>query len=130
MSQIQSWLVVRSPSFTTTFGRVNGLTYEASWFAHQMVMIYLPLWIAASYSKTSAFKFRVFHISVENILLVFGLGAFFLSSPRIGLVSFLLDDNLPLHKIEFVNPPQNCGTHLELEICPQTWILQAPQVLD
>jgi len=90
MSQIQSWLVVRSPSFTTTFGRVNGLTYEASWFAHQMVMIYLPLWIAASYRKTSAFRFKFFHISAENILLVFGLGAFFLSSPRIGLVSLLL----------------------------------------
>jgi hypothetical protein len=55
-----------------------------------MVMLYLPLWMAASYHKTSAFKFRVFHISAENVLLVLGFGAFFLSSPRIGLVSFLL----------------------------------------
>jgi hypothetical protein len=90
MIQIQSWIVVKSPSFSATFGRVNGLTYEASWFAHQMVIIYLPLWIAASYNKTSAFKFRILQISAENILLVFGLGAFFLSSPRIGLVSLLL----------------------------------------
>jgi len=90
LTQIQSWLVVRSVAFAPRYGRVNGLTYEASWFAHQMVMIYLPIWIAASYHKTSAFKLRVFHISVENVLLVFGLAAFFLSSPRIGLVSFFL----------------------------------------
>jgi hypothetical protein len=90
MQQIQSWFVVQSPAFSAKYGRVNGLTYEASWFAHQMVLVYLPIWIAASYHKTSAFKFRLFHISIENILLIFGLGAFFLSSPRIGLVSLLL----------------------------------------
>jgi hypothetical protein len=90
LNQIQSWLVVRSVAFSPRFGRVNGLTYEASWFAHQMVMIYLPIWIAASYHRTSAFTFRVFCVSLENLLLVLGLGAFFLTSPRIGLVSFLL----------------------------------------
>jgi hypothetical protein len=90
LNQIQSWLVVKSVAFDPRFGRVSGLTYEASWFDHQMVMIYLPIWIAASYHKTSAFKLRVFHISVENVLLVFGLAAFFLSSPRIGLISLFL----------------------------------------
>lgn len=90
MDQIQSWFVVQSPAFSARYGRVNGLAYEASWFAHQMVLIYLPLWLAASYHKTSAFKFRILHISTENILLVFGMGGFFLSSPRIGLISFFL----------------------------------------
>ncbi len=90
MNQIQSWLSLRSPQYSPRYGRVNGLTYEASWFAHQMVMIYLPIWIAATYHKTSAFNFRLFRISAENVLLVFGLGAFFLSSPRVGLLSFLL----------------------------------------
>jgi hypothetical protein len=90
LSQIQSWLVVRSPAFSAKYGRVNGLSYEASWFAHQMVIIYLPIWIAASYHKTSAFRFRLLGISTENILLVLGMGAFFLTSPRIALVSFLL----------------------------------------
>jgi hypothetical protein len=90
MNQIQSWLSLRSPQYSPRYGRVNGLTYEASWFAHQMVMIYLPIWIAATYHKTSAFNFRLFRISAENVLLVFGLGVFFLSSPRIGLLSFLL----------------------------------------
>lgn len=90
MNLIQSWFAVRSPAYSPRYGRVNGLTYEASWFAHQMVVLYLPLWMAASYHKTSAFSFRIFHISAENILLLLSIGAFFLSSPRIGLVSFLL----------------------------------------
>jgi O-Antigen ligase len=90
LTQIQSWLVVRSPSFYPKAGRVVGLAYEASWFAHEMVIVYLPIWIAASYHRTSAFRFRIFNISIENILVVLGLGAFFLSSPRIGLVSLLL----------------------------------------
>ena len=90
LNQIQSWLVVKTVAFDPRYGRVSGLTYEASWFDHQMVMIYLPIWFAASFHKTSAFKLRVFHISVENVLLVFGLATFFLSSPRIGLVSLFL----------------------------------------
>ena len=90
LEQIQSWFVVPSPAFSVRDGRVNGLTYEASWFAHQMVVIYLPIWFAASFRRTSAFKFRLLHFSVENYLLIFGLIAFILSSPRIGLISFFL----------------------------------------
>ncbi len=90
VERIQSLLVEHSPSFYSLSGRVSGLTYEASWFAHQMVIIYLPLWIAATYHKTSAFSIRIFRISIENFLLVFGIVAFFLSSPRIGLLSLLL----------------------------------------
>jgi hypothetical protein len=90
VTQIESWLVVHSPSFYPNSGRVSGLTYEASWFAHQMVIVYLPIWIAATYHRTSAFKLRVFNFSLENLLLVLGLVAFFLSSPRIGLLSFIL----------------------------------------
>jgi hypothetical protein len=90
VNQIESWLVIHSPSFYPNTGRVSGMTYEASWFAHQMVIVYLPIWIAATYQRTSAFSFRVSRLSLENILVVLGLVAFFLSSPRIGLVSLLL----------------------------------------
>ena len=69
LDQIQSWFVVQSPAFTARFGRVNGLTYEASWFAHQMVLVYLPVWMAASYHKSSAFRLRFLHLSLENILI-------------------------------------------------------------
>ncbi|OGN93097.1 MAG: hypothetical protein A2Y88_05995 [Chloroflexi bacterium RBG_13_48_10] len=130
MDLIQSWLAVLSPQYSPRYGRVNGLTYEASWFAHQMVMLYLPLWLAASYHKTSAFALRVFHISVENILLVFGLAAFFLSSPRIGLVSLLLMVfylflrlNLSIHHkiVEFVTSRQFIVQH-GLSQARRTWI--------
>ncbi len=90
VEHIESWLVIHSPSFYPNTGRVSGMTYEASWFAHQMVIVYLPIWIAATYHRTSAFSFRIFRLSLENILLVVGLGAFMLSSPRIGLLSLFL----------------------------------------
>ncbi len=90
VEHIESWLVIHSPSFYPNTGRVSGMTYEASWFAHQMVIVYLPLWIAATYHRTSAFSFRLFRVSLENILLVVGLVAFLLSSPRIGLLSLFL----------------------------------------
>ena len=87
---IQDFFVVQSPQLTLWNQRVNGLTYEASWFAHQMVMLYLPLWFAATFQGTSAFKFRLWRISVENLLLVVGTLCFFLTNPRVGLLSFLL----------------------------------------
>lgn len=90
LEQIQSWFVVLSPAFSARDGRINGLTYEPSWFAHQLLLIYLPIWIAATYHKSSAFKIRLWRFSLENILLVLGVVAFFLSSPRIGLISFFL----------------------------------------
>jgi hypothetical protein len=48
------------------------------------------LWFAASFLGTSAFKFRLWRISAENLLLVTGVLCFFLTSPRVGLLSFLL----------------------------------------
>lgn len=87
---VQNWLVVRSPYFSGGGQRALGLAYEPSWLAHQMVILYLPLWIAATYQKTSSFSFRIFRISLENILLVLGFLIFYLSSPRIGLISLLL----------------------------------------
>ncbi|TLN00454.1 hypothetical protein FDZ74_16595, partial [bacterium] len=36
-----------SSSRTLFVGRINGLTFEPSWLAHQLNMFYLPLWLAA-----------------------------------------------------------------------------------
>jgi hypothetical protein len=87
---VQDFFVIPSPNLTLWNQRVNGFTYEASWFAHQMVMLYLPLWFAATFQGTSAYKYRLWRISVENILLVVGILSFFLTSPRVGLLSFVL----------------------------------------
>jgi hypothetical protein len=89
MLNIQKLLVEQSPSLIVGNTRVTGLTYEPSWFAHQMVMLYLPLWLAATYERKSAFNFRLLRISVENILLVVGLIEFYLCSPRIALIAFI-----------------------------------------
>ncbi|HNT23072.1 MAG TPA: O-antigen ligase family protein [Anaerolineales bacterium] len=91
MERIQEFLVVQVPHAAERGGqRISGLTYEPSWFAHQLVILYLPLWLAATYQRTSAFRFRVLRLSLENLLLVPGIIFFFLASPRIGLISFML----------------------------------------
>ena len=90
MVLIQDWLEVRSPVFSLGARRVIGLTYEPAWFAHQLVLFYLPLWIASTYERKSVFKFRFVGLSLENILLVIAFCEFILSSPRISLLSFFL----------------------------------------
>jgi hypothetical protein len=90
IERIQEFLVLQVPHFAERGQRVSGLTYEASWFAHQLVVLYLPLWLAATYERTSAFRFRIFRLSLENLLLLPAVVLFFLASPRVGLLSFLL----------------------------------------
>jgi hypothetical protein len=87
---IQDWLAVRSPVFSLGARRVIGLTYEPAWFAHMLVLFYIPLWMAASFERKSVFHFRLLGFSIENILLAIGFCVFFLSSPRVSLLSFLL----------------------------------------
>jgi hypothetical protein len=81
-------LLVTQSSIEGT-GRIAGLTWEASWFAHQLNMLYLPLWLAASYQRTTVFP-RIWKISLENIFLVAGLVAFFFTSPRIGAAACMM----------------------------------------
>jgi len=83
------WLTKRTPYFFYV-NRVSGYAYEPSWFGHQMILLYLPLWLAASVAKVSTFRFRIFNLSLENILLILGSIEFFLSAPRISLVGVLL----------------------------------------
>jgi hypothetical protein len=93
---IQKYLVIKPEYFFFRGNRTSGLAYEASWFAHQLVMLYIPLWLAATILNKSAFKFRILRIknfqgfTLENILLPIGLFEFLLSSPRIALISLLL----------------------------------------
>jgi hypothetical protein len=90
MVRVQDWLVVRSPVFSLGMRRVIGLTYEPAWYAHLLVLFYLPLWFAASYERKSVFRFHFLGLSIENILLVVGLGEFFMCSPRVSLLSILV----------------------------------------
>ena len=78
-----------SSSYLLYTGRVTGFAYEPSWLSHQLNMLYLPYWIAATLTNSSAHRFRIWKISVENILLVGGLAALILSVSRIGWLTFL-----------------------------------------
>ncbi len=89
LEKIRMWLVIQYYAVREG-NRVASLAYEPSWFAHQMNMLYLPLWLASSYLKKSVFKLRIFHLTLENILLAIGLVEFLLSRPRIGLAALLL----------------------------------------
>jgi O-Antigen ligase len=69
--------------------RVTAFAFEPSWLAHQMNLIYLPFWLGATISGTSASRFRLWKISLENILLLLGMGVVFLAS-RVGTLALLL----------------------------------------
>lgn len=78
-----------SASHTLFIDRVNGLAFEPSWLAHQLNMFYIPIWLGLSIKKISVHKFRLFKISIENILLAISLIVLFLSFSRIGWLAFL-----------------------------------------
>jgi hypothetical protein len=68
--------------------RMTGFAFEPSWFAQQLNLLYIPLWLAATITRFSAFRFRIWKVSLENIFLGIGTILLFLSS-RIGTLSFL-----------------------------------------
>jgi O-antigen ligase len=70
--------------------RTTGFASEPSWLAHQLNLVYLPLWLAATIKKTSVYKTRIWFLSIENILLGFGLVVLFLTFSRGGLGAFML----------------------------------------
>ncbi|MFA5874864.1 MAG: hypothetical protein WC832_12975, partial [Anaerolineales bacterium] len=68
--------------------RMTGFAFEPSWLAQQLNLLYLPFWLAATITGLSAFRFRIWKISLENIFLGIGIVVLFLSS-RVGTLSFL-----------------------------------------
>ena len=70
--------------------RVNGLALEPSWFAHQLNMVYLPVWLSATIKGVSAHKKKLWFLSFENVLLLGGISALLLTLSRVGLLGFVL----------------------------------------
>lgn len=95
-TQFSSWYIWFEETFITPrpfsreLQRLYGMAFEPSWFTHQLVMLYIPIWVAASFQKISAFKMRVFRLSLENILLAISLLLFMLAKPRVSLLAGLL----------------------------------------
>ena len=71
--------------------RVTGLSLEPSWYAHQLNMLYLPFWFAATMNRYSAHRSRILRrITWENVLLAGGIVTLLLTRSRVGYVAFLL----------------------------------------
>jgi hypothetical protein len=86
MVELQDWVSLRKLYKT----RVTGFAFEPSWLAHQLNLIYIPLWLGATLTKFSSFKFRVFRISLETFLLAGAVLSLVLSLSRVGLLAFLV----------------------------------------
>ena len=70
-------------------GRVTGLAYEPSWFAHQLNLLYFPLWLGSLAVGFTAFPRKAFGIPLELILVIGGAAGLVMSTSRVGLVGFL-----------------------------------------
>ena len=70
--------------------RVTGFAYEPSWLGDQLVILYLPLWLASALGRSSVFTKPRGFLSVELVLLGWGTGILLLTRSRISLLSILL----------------------------------------
>ena len=69
--------------------RISGFAFEPSWLAHQLNILYLPVWLGFSVKGYSVFKARLFkRFTVENLFLLAGIVMLFLSFSRIGWITF------------------------------------------
>lgn len=84
--QMFQHLVSKRDLFPT---RVTSFAFEPSWLAHMLNLTYLPFWLGATISRTSAHRFRLWKISLENILLLLGAVVVFLAS-RVGTLALLV----------------------------------------
>lgn len=86
---VEETLVTPRP-FSRYLQRLYGMAFEPSWFTHQLVMLYFPIWISATFQRISVFKFRLLRLTAENILLMVNLAFFLLAKPRVSLLALLL----------------------------------------
>jgi len=70
--------------------RVTGMAYEPSWLGNQLVLLYLPLWLASVLRAYSVFPRLGRFLTAELALLFWGFGIFLLVQSRIGLISILV----------------------------------------
>ncbi len=93
MGTYPSWIWDLQGHFSTSLllfpKRVAGFAFEPSWMAHQLNMLYLPYWLAAAVNRYSAHRFHLWKIHLEDVLLLGGLAALFLTVSRVGWLAFL-----------------------------------------
>jgi len=71
--------------------RASGLAYEPSWLAHELNMVYIPVWFGLSLSGQSVFNKKLFNkIQVEKILFLMAVITLFISFSRIGWITMII----------------------------------------
>lgn len=70
--------------------RASAVAFEPSWLAHQLNMLYLPWWLAASLRGESAHRWRWGFLTAERLLLLGGLASLVVSVSRVGLLALVL----------------------------------------
>lgn len=69
--------------------RITAFALEPSWLGQQLNLLFIPFWVAATINRWSAFRFRLWIFTLENVLLVCGIFSLFFAS-RVGTLSLLL----------------------------------------
>ena len=86
---------MREIQFTLSVGslyrqRFVGFALEPSWLAHQLNLLYLPWWLAASVSGYSVHQQKFRWLTFERLLCILGIITLYLTLSRVGLVAFIL----------------------------------------
>lgn len=93
VGEYPAWMVSAQEKFTASgllyFRRLTGFAYEPSWLAHQLNMLYLPIWVSAALTGFTAHKWRAGFLTLERAMLPVGLILMFLSFSRIGWLTTL-----------------------------------------
>jgi hypothetical protein len=89
MVRIQFVLSVRSLLDHAFLTRVGGFAYEPSWLAHQLNVLFIPFWLAATVTGYSSIR-KLAGVSLENVLLVGAVFAMLFSFSRVGLLALVL----------------------------------------
>jgi hypothetical protein len=90
MVEFHTLFSIRGLTSQFASSRVTGFAYEPSWLAHQLNLLYLPLWSASLITGYSAFSWRWKKITIEAVLLVCGIVVLFFSLSRIGMVTVFI----------------------------------------
>lgn len=88
---LNSLQIIISASGRLYDGRATGLAFEPSWMAHQLNILYIPLWLGFTARKESVYSRGLFgKIPYESLLLAGGIISMFLSFSRIGWITVIV----------------------------------------
>ncbi|MBN2386534.1 MAG: hypothetical protein JXB85_05900 [Anaerolineales bacterium] len=92
MVRLNQLLSSQSPDEYIMFSgypRFAGFAFEPSWLAHQLNMVFIPAWLAASSTGFSAHK-KIGWLTLEKVLFAGGVVVLFMTFSRVGLLGFFI----------------------------------------